>query len=138
MLKISNEHLRKREQEGVSSKTPLNSSTRRLKLTDPQQENILHRPRRRQSLCHTYQIPGWKTSVKGERKSKAGLDADGWSVSPNNSKNGRGILISPAPHRQPTAWSGRSKVLGGGGLCSYCPGRAARSFFSRQGTLKLG
>lgn len=115
MLKISNEHLRKREQEGVSSKTPLNSSTGRLKLTDPQQRNILHRPRRRQSLCHTYQIPGRKTSVKGERKSKAGLDADGWSVSPNNSKTGRGILISPAPHRQSTAWSGRAEQGAGRG-----------------------
>lgn len=46
-------------------------------------------------------------------------------------------LQLPTGNQQPGA-GGRSKVLGGGGLCSYCPGRAARSFFSRQGTLKLG
>lgn len=58
------------------------------------------------AFAHTYQIPGRKTSFKRERERKAGLDADGWSVSLNNSKNGRGILVSPVPYRQPTAWNG--------------------------------
>lgn len=125
--------------EGVSSKTPLNSSTRRLKLTDPPHETVLHRSRKEtEPLPALTRFQAGKTSFKRERERKAGLDADGWSVSLNNSKNGRGILVSPVPYRQSTAWNGWAEQgAGRGGHCSCCPGRAFAELPPGQGTQEL-
>lgn len=63
----------------------------------------------------TYQIPGRKPSFKGERERQAGLDADGWSVSPNDSKSRREILVSPVPRQVINSLKQAREVLQGEG-----------------------
>lgn len=79
-------------------------------------------------LVSTHQIPGRKSSFKRERERQTGLDADGWSVSPNNSKRRKRNPGLSSSRQVINSLEQAERGAGRGGTCgSYCPGRAPRS-----------